>query len=135
MNGYRIMDSRTDASADQILSEHVAVFSTNDIKVPNGFGSRGLGRRYDTRPLKRLLIELGIPAASSIPLFQILQFDPEYGRLQCVKPAVVPAELVVIFFFLTIVAQHFQALCDVAVIRNDHSAVSKGPQIFPRIKA
>src|SRR5690242_17441224 len=68
VNRYRIMDARTDASADQILPKHVAVFRANHIEMPNRFGTCGLGRRYDSDPLERLLIELGIPAAGSIPL-------------------------------------------------------------------
>src|ERR1700704_5850071 len=103
MDRNRIVNARTDALADEVFPQHVALLCANHIEVPNRFRASSLTREYDPAPLQEFVIEDGIPATGGVPLFQVFQLDAKHGGLQRVEAAIVTAEHVLIFFLLPVV--------------------------------
>ena len=81
------------------------------------------------------MIEDGVPAPRGVPLFQVSQLHAQHCSLQSVKTAIVAAEQVLIFFLLTVVAQHLQTSRDPPVIGDHYPAIAIGPQVFSGIEA
>src|SRR5215469_14999305 len=102
--------------------------------MPNGFGARSFARCHHAASLELLVIGLRVRAARRVPLFQVLQFDPQNGGLDRVEPPIVAAEKVLVFLLLPIIPEHFQAFGNLAVIGDYYAAIAVSSQIFSGIK-
>src|SRR5256886_14668237 len=135
MDWNGIVNARADTPAKEVFFQCVPLLGANHIEMPDRFGACHLARKYDVATIQELVIESRVPAACGIPLFQVFQLNAQNGGLQSVEPSIEAAEQVLIFFLLSVIAQHFQTSCDPKVICDDHTAVAVGPQVFPRIEA
>src|SRR5207302_7519297 len=62
------------------------------------------------------------------------QLHPQYCGLQSIKSTIVSRKHVLVLFFLAIVAKHFDSLCHLCVIGDDHPGIAVGSQVLSWIK-
>src|SRR2546430_17557577 len=130
-----IVSGRANAPRTEVFLQCVPLLGANHIEMPDGFGACHLVRKYDVATIQELVIESRVAAAGGIPLFQVSQPPAQNGGLKSVEPSIVAAELVMIFFFLPVIAQHFQTSCDPKVICDHRAGVAVSSQVFAWIEA
>src|SRR5437660_9974534 len=112
MDWNGIVNARANAPGKEVFFQCVPLLGANHIEMPDRFGASHLARKYDVATIQELVIESRVPAACGIPLFQIFQLYAQQGGLQSVEPSIVAAEQVLIFFLLSVIAQHVKASYD-----------------------
>src|ERR1700674_771570 len=84
---------------------------------------------------KEISIYLRALAPAVIPDWKVWQFCREYTSLNGIESSIIPLDVVMILFGLSMIAKQSNALRDAAVVRRHRSCFSTSTQVFPGVKA
>src|SRR2546430_17460092 len=102
MDWNGIVNARADTPAKEVFFQCVPLLGANHIEMPDRFGACHLARKYDIATIQELVIESRVPAACSVPFFQVFQLYAQHGGLHSVEPSTVAAAQGLIFFLLSV---------------------------------
>src|SRR5213593_1461143 len=136
MDRNGVVNTRADAGGGQVPLQLVTVRCTNDIEVIDRIGPGRLTGEPNAvgQWREQLVVALGALTALFVPTRQMLEFDTQDPRLNCVESPVVALDDVMVLPGLAVVPQPSYFTCERLVVRGHRTGFAAGSQILARIE-
>src|SRR4051812_1308219 len=106
--------------------ESITIAHADDVQVIDALRIRRLKRenQVSTRIRKQFVIESGLGPALLVPLLQLHQFNLQQTGLDRIEPAIIPLDLVIVPFGLSMIADHPDLARKYFIIRSYRPALA-----------